>query len=389
MQEILKKNISFFFLLITIFLLSMGVVNFYSTAYYAVLSLCDKPYFLLKRQLMWAFLGFLSFPFLSLLVSFLKIFFKKKRKQKHIYPLVYLLEKPFFILFFIFFSSFLLILTYIPGISAEINGSRRWLNILGLFTIQPSELVKVSIIFYLAHYFSRDLKQEKDLKYWIKPMIFTIPNILLVFFQNNFSTAFFLFLIVAFMFFVYNFPFKYVIGLILAFILFSFLAIFFQPYRLKRVLAYINPSEYADSASYQINQAHSYIAKANFLGQGLGRGSAKKGSVPELHSDFILVSFIEEMGFLGLSLLCMLYLIWFFFQYLIIHYSKGMYRKNLLLLISITFALELILNISVVSGVIPVTGTPFLFFSQGGTSLLVTLFLSAIIYTLSKDIQYG
>ena len=278
----------------------------------------------------------------------------------------------------------LCVLTFVPGIGVRKNGAARWIGF-GAYTFQPSELVKLVLPLYLAHIFEKK-KDDIDilLRGVIPPALITGIFFVLIFLQNNFSTAVFLALNALFVFFLAGVRFRYFFSAVFMFIPTAALLILKKEHRIRRFLSYLQPEFEPQGAGYQVNSSILSISSGGFWGKGIGQGTRKLSSVPEVHSDFIFSSFAEESGFLGVMLFCFLFAVFAVRGYLAsMRNEKPFYRLFGCGLVTMIVS-QVLLNIAVVAGALPATGVPLPFFSAGGSSLATTLIMAGFIVNISR-----
>ncbi|TFG64029.1 MAG: putative lipid II flippase FtsW, partial [Spirochaetales bacterium] len=294
-----------------------------------------------------------------------------------------------FIPFLLLASFILMILTFIPGVGRVIQGSRRWIFLVG-FSFQPSELVKLSLVLYLSHIFSKKEDRINDFVKTIMPLlVISAVFIILIYIQNDFSTAFFVFFLVLLMFFiarinVWYFLFLSSIGIPLAGIL-----LFTKEHRVRRILTFINPDLDPVGSGYQVNAALSSLSTGGFWGVGIGEGTKKLGGLPEAHSDFIFAVLGEETGFIGVLFILSVFLAFAFRGYQIALKSENKFGYYCAFGITTTILYQTLLNIGVVGGLIPATGIPLPFFSSGGSSIVMALIMCGVLINVSRNCAAG
>jgi cell division protein FtsW len=284
----------------------------------------------------------------------------------------------------VIFAVIICILTFVPGIGNTRNGASRWIRLPGGITFQPSELVKFILPLYLAHIF--DKKQERLDEFSsavLPPVLVTALFFIIIYLQNNFSTAVFIAVNALFIFFLAGVKLRYFFSAIIMLLPLSSLLILTKEHRLRRLISFIKPEWEPHGAGYQVGASVRTIALGGFWGKGLGQGTRKIASVPEVHSDFIFSSFAEESGFLGVVLIFFLFGVFAFFGY------RGaarttMYRRLLAYGLVTMILSQAMLNVAVVSGSLPVTGLPLPFFSAGGSSLAITLLMAGLIVNVCR-----
>jgi cell division protein FtsW len=276
-------------------------------------------------------------------------------------------------------------LAFVPGIGVRRNGAFRWIRI-GPAQFQPSELVKLVLPLYLAHIFD---KKQNDLDKFFRgilpPVLITALFFLVIHLQNNFATALFITLNALFIFFLAGIRLRYFFGAVVILAPLSTLLVLTKPHRLWRVLSYVYPDWDPQGAGYQINASLKTIGSGGFWGMGIGQGTRKIASVPEVQSDFIFSSFSEESGFLGVFLFCLLAGVFAARGYRAALRSPSLFRRLLAFGLVTMIVSQILVNLAVVVGLLPATGIPLPFFSAGGSSLLATLAIAGLVVNISRD----
>ncbi len=279
----------------------------------------------------------------------------------------------------------LMLLPFVPGLGENRNGATRWLD-LRFTTFQPSELWKPAIVLYLAHIL--DKKRERMYEsagVLVPPFLLVAFGCILVYSQNDFSTAVISALTAIAVFWVAGSPVSFFLGLGAAAAPLAALSILTSDFRLKRILAFLFPAYEPHGQSYQILGSLKAIRSGGFFGKGFGLGSLKRGSIPEVQSDFIFAAWTEEMGFIGAAAVVALFgfLAWRAFRTAFAE-ADG-YRSYIGMGMAFLLCLETLVNAAVVAGLVPATGMALPFFSAGGSSLLSTAISCGLIYNLSSS----
>ncbi len=352
------KYMDYTLLLLVICLLVFGLVMLYSTsAYSATLKTGDSAYYL-KKQVQAALVGFFLM-FLSL-----KIGYKNFKKLTGL-----------------FYAVALILCVLVIFVGDEANGSSRWLNIFG-FSFQPSELAKVAVILFLASNISDHPKAMRDFKNDLRLLFFVLPFFAVVAY-NNLSTAIIIAGIAFIMIFVSNpnyFKFIALIGILAAVAL---IFLFANSYRLERIQVWLNPEDY--DTGYQTLQGLYAIGSGGLFGKGLGESTQKLGFVPEAENDMIFTIICEELGLFGAICLILLYilLIWRLMTNAL--RAKSMFGSYLLIGIMSHLAIQVILNIAVVTNSIPNTGITLPFISYGGSAIMILIAEMGVALSVSQD----
>ena len=362
-KNVHRDRYSFTFILLVLIMVGIGIAVLYSgSLHYAERFFDNSSYFVIRqfRNLIAGSVGLIFFSFFS---------FDRLRKL-----LPYLL-----IAGFIF-----LLLPFIPGIASPRNGANRWISISG-FSLQPSEFIKLLLIVFLANFFDKKTNQlDAPLISILPPFFITSVFVLLIYLENDFSSAIFLMFIFMVMFFAAGGPLLWFLKGLIVTIPCAILMVVTSTYRMKRVLSFISPDSDPLDTGYQINAALEALASSGLYGTGIGNGVHKISSVPEIYSDFIFVAWAEEMGFLGVCGYLALLLAFTAVAYLISFSSKDRFGCYVAFGAGSAIILQSFLNLGVVVRLLPATGIPLPFFSFGGSSLITTLCLCGLIINVSS-----
>jgi cell division protein FtsW len=347
---------------VVMLLTGIGLVTLYSASYaFGERFFGDGLYFF-SRQLILGGLGILLF--------FLVLRIPLRVLRKCIIPLV-------------LGTLLMCLLTFIPGIGVMKNGAARWIHI-GSYTYQPSELVKLVLPLYLAHILTKKADKIRNFSSGIlPPVLVTLLFFFLIYLQNNFSTALFVAINALFVFFFMGVQFRYFIGAGVILGPLSILLIFTKEHRLRRLISFIWPEWEPLGAGYQVHSSILTIESGGFWGKGIGQGIRKISSVPEVHSDFIFSSYAEEAGFIGILLFFLLFGIFAVRGYRVVLRTNDNFARLLAFGLVTTICSQMLLNVAVVSGLLPATGIPLPFFSAGGSSLATTLLIAGLIVNIS------
>ena len=384
-QRAKTKYFDYSLLVIILFLVCFGLVMVYSTSYYSGMKLPKNPdpAFYLKKQIKSTILGMAAFVFC--------IFFDYKYYYK-LAPWIYAGAV----------FSILLILT---PLGVEINHARRWIDV-GFSTIQPAEICKLAVIISISAYIVMTGKAIDKFRNLIVVAVLTlIPTGMILVITKNLSSAIIVFGIGFVIYFVatkryWPFAVMAVLGVagIVAFML--YIHYYVDPvtagveidsstgFRMMRILAWRHPEEYATSKGYQTLQALYALGSGGFFGKGLGESIQKLGFIPEAQNDMIFSVVCEELGLFGGICLILLFgmMIWRFV--IIALHSPDMFGFLLVVGVTAHIAIQVILNIAVVTNVIPNTGITLPFISYGGTSVMFLLAEMGIVLNVSRHIKY-
>ena len=279
-------------------------------------------------------------------------------------------------------SLILLILVLIPGIGTLRNGSRSWFKI-GPFGLQPSEIAKVSLIIFLSKYLEKNQNNLSNIKKSILPVL----GIIFLFFglimlEPDFGTEMVIVLSLMLILFISGVKLKFFASLGILGILGIAGLIIIAPYRLKRIISFLNPWSDPLGSGYQIIQSLYAIGPASLLGLGFGKSIQKQFYLPEPQTDFIFAIICEEFGIVGAISVIALFISLFYIILKISLKQNNLFAKYLSFGLGMQIILQGALNLCVVTSLIPVTGVTLPFFSYGGSSLLVSMISIGIILNI-------
>ncbi len=351
-------------LFITIITISLfGIIMIYSASYIWAEYKFNDPFKFVKHQGLFFIIGIIMMLITSKIPY--KVYFEKANTL-------------------LLISIILLILVIIPGIGTVRNGSRSWFGI-GSFGIQPSEFAKLTLIIFTSKYLT---KNEKNLKYIKKGVLPILGIVILVFglimLQPDFGTGMIILVSIIGLLFVSGVDFKFFIRLGLIGVVGIVLLIAIAPYRLERILSFLNPWSDPLGSGFQIIQSLYAIGPGGLFGQGFMNSRQKHFYLPEPQTDFIFSIISEEFGFLGILIVATLFTIIIFKGFKIAQNSGDKFAKFLAFGITFGLAFQAILNLMVVVGLIPVTGVTLPFLSYGGSSLLITLISMGVLLNISR-----
>ena len=354
------RYIDYTLLFMVIFLLGFGMVMLYSTsAYNATLRMGDSAYYL-KRQMMAAALGFAGM-------------FVCVKMDYHIFQKLSGLA----------YIGSLALCVLVIFLGSGKDDSNRWFRIGGL-SIQPSEIAKVAVIIFLAAMVSRAPKQMRNFRYCIRVIAAILPLFAVVAY-TNLSTAVIIMGIAVIMVFVANpnyKPFFVIAGVMVAAVV---VFINMASYRQDRIQAWLDPE--STDKGYQTLQGLYAIGSGGLFGKGLGESVQKLGFVPEAQNDMIFSIICEELGLFGAICVILMFILLLWRFMVIANHAKDMFGSYLVIGIMAHIALQVILNIAVVTNTIPNTGITLPFISYGGTSIAILLTEMGLALSVSKGLQ--
>lgn len=283
----------------------------------------------------------------------------------------------------IFLICFILIILVL-FIGTERNGSKSWFGI-GSFGIQPSEFMKLAMIIFTSKYLYNNKKDIGNIKKGVMPILaLTLIIFILIMLQPDFGTGVILVMGVIGLLFIGGVDLKFFLKIGILGIAGIAALIIAAPYRLKRILSFLNPWSDPLGSGFQIIQSLYAIGPGGLFGYGLGGSRQKHFYLPEPQTDFIFSIISEEFGFMGVIIVSSLFVFIIYTSIKIALKCENLFGKYLAFGIIFTLAFQALLNLSVVIGLIPVTGVTLPFLSYGGSSLLITLASMGIILNISR-----
>lgn len=367
-QRSREKGTAYFdynLLFILIFLLCFGLVMLYSSSSYTSANKYGDSAHYLKLQVRNILVGL--FPMLF----FASVDYRIWRKFGSI---AYLFS----------FLLCVLVMLPIPGLTRSSHGQSRWLN-LGPFSFQPSELAKLAVIIFLAMLIEKIPKKLDKFSSLMKVGLLLIP-LLGVVAYSNLSTAVIIFGIAVCMLFVASPKYGQFILVGIGGVLFVIAFIFLAKYRSTRVDAWLHP-ETAGDAGFQTLMGLYAIGSGKLFGKGLGQSLQKMGNVPEAQNDMIFSIICEELGLFGAVCVILLFILLLWRMMVIANNARDLYGALLVTGVMSHIAIQVILNIAVVTNTIPNTGVILPFISYGGTSLVFLMGEMGLVFSVSRGIR--
>lgn len=347
-------------------LLMVGIVMIYSSsAVYAHTAFGDSTYFV-TRHLFFLVLGLAAAVFCMTLPA---EFFRNHARHVMLGSII------------------LLLAVLIPGIGAQVGGARRWIRMFG-FGFQPSEIAKLALILYLADFTARKRHQIGDLKQGFLPA-FSVIGLTgaLILLEPDLGTAVAIGFIGLSVLFVSGIRLKYLASVTAGIIPLLYFIIICAPYRLKRIIAFLNPWEDPRGTGFQLIQSFIALGSGGVFGVGLGGSRQKLFYLPQSHTDFIYSIIGEELGFWGTTLVLILFALLVWHALSIALRLKEPFMSRVILGISMMIAFEVIVNIGVSAGALPTKGLPLPFISYGGSSLVVHLAAIGVLLNMSRGAE--
>lgn len=367
-----RHNFDYVLLTVVLFLVGFGLLMIYSTSSYeAGIDYGDSAYFL-KKQLTSTLLGFVAMFFVS--------------------KIPYQYWKKFDAAAFI--GSAVLILLVLSPLGLTRNGATRWLD-LKIITMQPAEVAKIGVIIYEASIMTklgRSLRTPKGLAVVLVPP--AVLALMLWQITNNMSSAIIVFGIAVAMLFVALPDYKQFVALgvagaagVAAIVFYATSTDASGEFRMQRIRAWLKPEEYSTDTAFQTLQALYAIGSGGIWGKGLGQSMQKRGFLPESQNDMIFSIICEELGLFGAVAIILLFIILIWCCMVIANNTVDLFGALLVVGVMAHYAIQVILNIAVVTNTIPNTGISLPFISYGGTSVLFLLSEIGIVLNVSKSVR--
>jgi cell division protein FtsW len=358
------RSIDFSILILTIALVLFGIVMVFSASFYYAEQRYHDQYFFFKKQIIGAVVGLACMLFLT--------FFDYKKMAKFRYPMLII-------------SIALLGAVLVPGVGQKLNGSARWIPLPG-FNLQPVEVVKLALIVFMAANMAGKKEKMKKFKFGVFPYLLIMGIICgLLLLQPNFSAVISIVLLTFILMFVggANILHLGVIGGSGAAAL--YLLLFTQDYRQNRILAFLDPWKYPQEQGYQLIQSLYAIGSGGLFGVGFGNSRQKFLFLPYGESDFIFSIITEELGFIGAVCVIAVFALLIWRGIRVAMRAPDMFGTLVAGGIVSIIAIQVLMNIAVVTGTIPPTGVSLPFLSHGSSSLVIFMSSIGVLLNISKQ----
>lgn len=352
-------------LLLAVILISLfGLLMIYSSSNIWAEYKYNDPYKYLKSQAIFLIIGYI----LMIIIS--KFPYQNYKKLANIIFLT---------------CTIMLILVLIPGIGTVRNGSRSWFGI-GSLGLQPSEFAKLGLIIFTSKYLANNTKELKNIKKGVLPILGVLLLIFgLIMLEPDFGTGVVIVMTIIVLLFISGVKINFFIKIGILGLLGVIILILIAPYRLERIISFINPWTDPLGSGFQIIQSLYAIGSGGLLGLGFGNSIQKHFYLPEPQTDFIFAIISEEFGFLGVLIISTLFITIIYSGLKISMRCQDNFGKFLAFGITFGLAFQTILNLMVVVGLLPVTGVTLPFLSYGGSSLLISLINMGILLNIDKN----
>jgi len=374
-----KKQSEYFFdyslLFIVLFLIGFGLIMIYSTSSYEAKLEYDDAAFYLKKQ---AFASALGLVMMFVVAQIPYHFWERFATLGYI-------------------VSAILILLVQTGLGRESHGARRWLN-LGGISLQPAEIAKLGMILFLASLVCKMGRSIRSMKGFMTVLLVPAPICLMVWkITDNMSSAIIIFGIAALMLFVASPDYKKFVLITMAGIAVAALVVFViskqemgsgtLDFRGERILAWLDPEAYASGKGFQTLQALYAIGSGGIFGKGLGQSMQKLGFLPEAQNDMIFSIICEELGLFGAIAIILMFVLLIWRLMVIANNASDLFGALLVVGVLGHFAIQVILNIAVVTNTIPNTGISLPFISYGGSSVMFLLVEIGLVLSVARGIR--
>lgn len=344
-------------LLVSIVILSLfGLLMVYDASQFEAFQSFGNKYYYIKQQVFSFIIGLVFLGFFS--------FFDYHKLRK--------IALPIFL-----FSLFLLLLVFVPGLGVKAYGAHRWLSLSG-FTLQPSEIIKLSFIVFFAALFQNRVRLAPFL------LVLGFVTFILGLMQKDLGSTIVFSMIAFGVYLVAGAPIKHFLGLFFLGLLGIISLILIAPYRMKRVVAFLDPFVDPQGFSYHILQVLIALGSGGLFGLGVGQSRQKYAYIPEVTTDSIFSIIGEEFGFLGSSILIALFALMIIRGFKIAQNAPDTFGRLLAAGLIIWLGAQIIVNLAAMVSLMPLTGVPLPFISYGGSALVANLVAVGILLNISK-----
>jgi len=348
-KDIRLEKLTNYFLINVFFLILFGVIMVFSASYMYAKENMGSSFFFFSRQLIYIVLGLgVAYVFSRMKILFL---YKNAFKLNTLF-------------------CFLVTLTLVPGLSVVIKGSKRWLN-LGFMNLQPGEFLKYTLMLAAIRYFENfNAFNSRQRAIYLSGLLYPLAVFVL---QPDFGTFFISSMIIGFIAFLSSFPRKYFYSMLISGFIGAMGILVAAPYRVKRVLTFLDPWRDPRGSGFQIIQSFLAFANGSFFGQGLGNSNEKLFYLPEAYNDFIFSVVGEELGFIGVFVTALMFISFIFIGFKMAISLKSRVGSIMVSAIIFSIGFQAFLNMGVVLGLLPTKGLNLPFISYGGSSMVANL----------------
>ena len=358
-----KSKLNVYLFSVMFILLVLGCVFVYSASFYSAKITYGDKFFFLKKQLFGIAVGFLLYLFFS--------FFDYHKLEKLKWLLLIL-------------SYILLLLVFVPGIGLTNYGATRWIN-LKVITFQPSELAKFAFIVFSASVLAKRSETVKSFKGILPILIVGVVYCVLIIMEPNMSITICMACLMVVMLFIGGARLKHFLLMIVPAIVAVVVLILLEPYRLRRITAFVDPFASSKGEGFQLVQSILGIALGGTFGVGVFKSRQKYLFLPFAESDFIFSIIAEETGFVGSLFVIGLFIILFLLTIKISQKAKDRFGSLLSAGVGALVMIQVLLNIAVVTGLVPPTGLPLPFISAGSTSIMIFMAMLGVVQNVHRQ----
>jgi cell division protein FtsW len=363
-----RKPFDFWIFMTILILLSIGIIMLFSASAPFSYSNFGDIYYMLKRQLFYTLIGFL------VMVIAMNIDYK--------------IYERYSVLLFIM-SIVLLVLVRVPGLGVYENGAYRWIEI-GPLRFQPSEIAKLGVIFFFSYSLSRRKEKLTSFFKGFFPYLFLIGIIAgLLLLQPHLSCIIIILITAIIILFCAGAKIKHFLIISIPLLSSFGVLIYFVDYMRARVLSFVDPWKDAQDKGYNAIQSLYAIGSGGVFGRGLGKSMQKFLYLPYPHNDFIFSVVAEELGFIGVSTIIILFLIFTWRGIKVAMTTPDLFGSLVAMGITSLITVQTVLNIAVVTSSVPPTGVSLPFFSYGGTSLVLMMGAVGVLLNISRYSNYS
>jgi cell division protein FtsW len=357
------RNIRIQLFMTTVVLICIGLVMIYSASGIYASDKYHDEFFFVKRHL--------SFILIGSVLALLFMMWDYKKLRRFAFPALAI-------------SVFLLLLVMVPGLGREVAGARRWFRF-KFFSFQPSEFAVLAIIVYIADFIARKENQIKTIRWGLVPTMAVLGCVsLLILMQPDLGTTISIAVVVFLMLYVGGVPRRYLALILLIGVGMLCLLIASEPYRMRRIVAFLNPWADPKGSGFQIIQSQIALGSGGFLGKGLGHSMQKLFYLPAAHTDFIFSIIGEELGLLGTAGVILLFIVFIRLGLKVVKNAPDRFGYFLSLGLVAVLSFRAIVNIGVSCGIMPTKGLPLPFISYGGSSFIFDMISVGILLNIAK-----
>ncbi|MFA6384424.1 MAG: putative lipid II flippase FtsW [Candidatus Omnitrophota bacterium] len=348
-------------------LICLGIVMIYSASSIYALNQYKDGMFFLKRHLLFVFIGIVA--------TFCAMAFDYRKLKRYARPAMWI-------------AFFLLVLVLVPHIGREVSGARRWFRI-KFISFQPSSFACIAMVIYLADFIERKGDFIRTIRWGLAPVMAVLGAMsLLIVVEPDLGTTIAVGAVVFIMLYVSGVRLSYLGAIVLCSIPALYLLIFRVPYRMKRILAFLNPWADPQGSGFQVIQSQVALGSGGIFGVGLGHSQQKLFYLPAAHTDFIFSIIGEELGLVGTIGVIVLFIIFIKQGLAIVKHAPDKFGYFLSLGLVLLISLKAMVNIGVSCGVLPTKGLPLPFISYGGSSFIFDMVSIGLLMNVARAGEY-